>query len=305
MKARRLGLIFSAEDGPAWMESHAAYPAPVLLAPDRLRIFLVARDGDNRGAVGSIDVDPADPRRVLAVSERPCLRPGAWGDFDDRGISIGSAHRIGGAIWLYYMGWNKSADAPFRNALGLALSTDPAGARFERDGDGPILDRSRIHPFTLSYPFVTPPAARPGGWSMIYGASRAGGLREEEMDHVLFTATSADGRSWTPSGAPAIELEDGEYGLSRPWLTTFGDGYYALYSIRRARYTVGVSRWHDAVGRWRRVSGDLLGPPTDAAAFDGTAQCYPATITVSGRCWLFYNGAGYGRSGLGLAALEA
>src|SRR5262245_8192497 len=132
MRVRRLGRVFGAEMGPRWMASHAAYPTPMLMGAGPLRVFFCCRDPDNRGMLAWIDVEPDDPTRVLSVSPEPCLVAGERGAFDDRGISVGSIHLVGNELWLYYMGWNKSADVPFRNAIGLAVAKDGHGERFER-----------------------------------------------------------------------------------------------------------------------------------------------------------------------------
>ncbi len=303
MRAHRLGHVFSAEDGPSWMVSHAAYPAPILLEPDQLRVFIVARDENNRGSVGYVDLNPHEPRRVVGFSERPCLEPGEIGTFDDRGISIGSVHRIGGELWMYYMGWNKSADVPFRNAIGLAISRDGTGAHFERVSNGPLLDRSQFDHYTLSYPYVTPPdASSSSDWNMIYGTSRAGGVNEKNMHHVLTEAHSADGIDWHPKGGNFIGLEEGEYGLSRPWLWRHGDRPILLYSIRRASYRIGCSLRTGNDGAWRRESSDLLGP--SAESWDSDAQCYPAVVNAGGSTLMFYNGNGYGKTGFGVGEFK-
>ncbi|MEM7058120.1 MAG: hypothetical protein AAF557_11065 [Pseudomonadota bacterium] len=291
-RVRRLGRIFGSEMGPDWMVSHAAYPAPVLLQ-DRLRLFLVARDYDNRGQVGFIDLDQSDPLRVLGVSEQPCLTPGALGAFDDRGISIGCVHSQGGQMRMYYMGWNKAADVPFRNAIGMAVSTDD-GLNFQRAYEGPLIDRSRFDPYTISYPFVL---SNGDGWKMYYGTSRAGGADESKMDHILTSANSEDGIDWHPTGAVEVPLDVGEYGLSRPWVWTQDGQMSIYYSIRLAEYTIGVSVQRD--GAFQRVTDDLMGKSSDD--WDGHASCYPALIRAAGRTLLFYNGDGYGRTGVGVA----
>ncbi|MEM0987905.1 MAG: hypothetical protein AAGK00_03445 [Pseudomonadota bacterium] len=295
---RRLGRVFGAEMGPDWMVSHAAYPAPVLLSPDRLRVYLVARDAQGRGQVGFIDLDPADPLRVLAVSPEPCLGPGGLGAFDDRGISIGSVHQVGDEIRLYYMGWNKAADVPFRNAIGLAVARDRQGLRFERIFEGPLIDRSRFDPFTLSYPFVVVPSGE-APWTLYYGTSRAGGTDEAAMQHVLTRATGTDGIDWRPTGETVVGLEPGEYGLSRPWLWQASGRTWMLYAIRRAEYTIGLSVQEPATGAFRRVSSDLMGP--GRAQWEDRASCYPALVQAGGRTLLFYNANGYGLTGLGVA----
>lgn len=300
MRAVRLGHVFSAEQGPSWMHSHATYVAPIVLDETRARVFIVARNQDNRGTVGWVDIATDDPRRVLAVSQSPALLPGALGAFDDRGISIGSVHRVGTELWLYYMGWNKSADVPFRNAIGLAISRDGAGVTFERAFAGPLLDRSRFDPFTISYPFVVP-GGNGASWTMYYGTSRGGGDREEEMHHVMTSAASPDGIDWRPTGREEIGLATGEYGLSRPWVFARDGRTLMLFSIRREQYTIGMAeRMID--GRWRRLSGDVLGP--SSAGWDSEATCYPAVLACRGRNYLLYSGNGYGRTGFGVALLE-
>lgn len=301
MKAERLGFIFSAELGPDWMKSHAAYPAPVLISPEILRIFMISRDNDNRGSVGYIDVSPLRPTEVIAISKKPCLGPGPLGSFSDRGISIGSICKVNGELWLYYLGWNKSQDVPFRNSIGLAISKDGTGTKFEPTFEGPILDRSRFDPFTLSYPFVTSPENNKSQWRMYYGTSRQGGVSEEEMQHVITTATSNNGIDWVPSGQDEISLESGEYGLSRPWLLKLEDDEFAFYSIRKEHYKIGLSKRDKKSGKWLRLSSDILGASKDN--WENEAACYPSLIHINQRIYMFYNGNNYGRTGVGVAEL--
>src|SRR5262245_1902070 len=301
MRATRLGRVFCADDGPAWMVSHAAYPTPVLLADGGLRVFFNTRDADNRGCLAWIDLDRRDPRRVLALSETPALTYGAFGAFDDRGLSNGSIHHVGKALWLYYMGWTKAAEVPFRNSIGLAVSRDDTATKFERRFEGPLIGCNRYDPFTVSYPFVIPPADD-GPWHMYYGSSRAGGANEEAMQHVITEAVSSDGIDWRPTGRDVIGLAPGEFGLSRPWCMNVAGQAQMLFSIRRALYRIGMAALEAGSGAWRRTCGDLLGPSNDA--WDSEATCYPAVIEVDGTRYMFYCGNGYGRTGFGLAILE-
>lgn len=301
MRAQRMGLIFSADQGPGWMKSHAAYPTPVLVSDEVLRIFMVARDGQNRGSVGYIDVLPDAPSKIIATSQEPCLGPGALGNFSDRGISIGSICKVNGELWLYYLGWNKSQDVPFRNSIGLAISKDGTGTTFAPAFEGPIVDRSRFDPYTLSYPFVEPPRDEQSTWQMYYGTSRNGGISEENMCHVLTTASSQNGIDWTPSGNDEIELETGEYGLSRPWLLKLEEDEFAFYSIRKEQYKIGLSKRDKQSGKWIRMSEDVLGASHNE--WENEASCYPGIIQINQRIYMFYNGNQYGKTGIGLSEL--
>lgn len=279
------------------MVSHAAYPTPLRLSADRLRIYFNTRDTQKRGLLAWIDVDPADPFRILDIAEEPALAPGPVGTFDDRGISNGSIQRIGDEIRLYYLGWNQAVDVPFRNSIGLAVSRD--GARFERRFEGPLLDRSRFDPFTLTYPFVQP-ADDAGPWRMYYGSSREAGNIDENFRHVMTEATSSDGIDWRPRGTEIVSLGKGERAITRPWRMDTESAQLLLYSIRRDQYRIGASVRDGE--EWRRISDDLLGPSDDD--WDSDASCYPAIIDFAGGCGLLYCGNGYGRTGFGLALIE-
>lgn len=301
MRAERTGMIFSADQGPGWMESHAAYPTPVLISPDILRIFMISRDKDNRGNVGYIDVLPDNPSRVIGISQDPCLCPGSLGSFSDRGISIGCINKIDNELWLYYLGWNKSQDVPFRNSIGLAISKNGLGNSFEPMFEGPLLDRSRFDPFTLSYPFVEEPGVDGAFWKMYYGTSRQGGISEENMQHVITSATSNDGMDWAPSGEDEVKLEPGEYGLSRPWILKHSGDKFMFYSIRKKQYKIGFSKLNRKSGKWTRVSNDILGISQNE--WDSEASCYPGIIQINQRIYMFYNGNNYGLTGIGVAKL--
>ena len=298
MYARRLGRLFAAADGPNWMASHAAYPAPVLLESNRMRIFFVSRDGDGRGTVGWVDVSTKDPRRIIAHSREPALRPGPRGSFDDRGIAIGSVVRYGNALRLYYMGWNIGVGVPFRNAIGLAVSADRDGSTFNRVFDGPVLDRSRHDPYSLSYPFVIDGAS---GWRMIYGSHRGPGTTENDMRHALMGASSFDGIDWAPGGQPILDLEKSELGHSRPWIMSRQGKRYLMFSVRRSQYTVGLAV-EQSDGTWGRVPElSFCGGTED---WDREAQCYASHFSLRGNDYILYNGNEYGRTGFGLAILE-
>jgi hypothetical protein len=300
VRATRLGRIFAPEQASSWFVSHAAYPTPLLLEDGRIRVYFNTRDRKNRGCLAWLDLDARDPLRVLDIAAEPGLRPGLLGTFDDRGISNGSIHRIGDELWLYYVGWNKSADVPFRNAIGLAVSSDREGRYFDRAFAGPLVDRSRFDPYTLSYPHVVP--GRPGQpWHMLYGSSRAGGDQEDSMQHVITEAISDDGIDWRPTGRDVVALEPGEFGLSRPWLMQTKQGSRLLFSIRRRQYTIGAAALDPDGGGCHRLTDDLLG--SSGEDWDSEATCYPAVFNVGATSYLLYCGNGYGRTGFGLALL--
>lgn len=71
---------------------------------------------------------------------------GELGTFDDGRIMPCSVVSVGTRLHLYYVGWNASVSVPYRNAIGVAVSTDE-GRTFERPFAGAVVDRSRDEPF--------------------------------------------------------------------------------------------------------------------------------------------------------------
>lgn len=282
------------------MASHAAYPTPVRIDRERIRVFFIARDEGGRGTVGWIDLSAGDPMKILRVCQSPALTPGETGSFDDRGVALGNIVPFEGKLRLYYMGWNAGNGVPFRNAIGIAESTDAEGDRFERLFTGPIIDRSRHDPFSLSYPFAI---TEVGGWSMIYGSHRGPGVSERDMDHSLMSATSKDGIDWQVGGGPLIALAAGELGHSRPWILEWRSQRHLLFSVRRDQYEISTAR-QQLDGTWTR--GPVLSfDDARSGGWDNEARCYASHIQIDGVDYLFYNGNGYGRTGFGLAVLES
>lgn len=301
MRWRKLGRIFAPPAGAEWIASHAAYPTPWPLDERRVRIFFVGRDARKRGCLGYADFDfAASPPALLTVSRQPLLGPGRPGAFDDSGLSIGCLLADGDRLRLYYMGWNQGVTVPFRNAIGLALAEEPDGP-FRRYSEGPLLDRSPVDPFSLSYPCVR--RIDDGVWRMWYGSHQGPGDSAATMRHVIKDAESPDGLRWTPTGRVRLDLRPGEFGLSRPCVLPEADGYRMWYAIRDAEYRIGTAVSDDGL-TWRRRD-DEAGVAPSAEGWDSEAVTYPWVFDHAGARYMLYNGNGYGRTGFGVAVMEA
>ena len=116
----------------------------------------------------NLDVDARDPTRVLYLHDQPILPLGERGTFDAGGIMPCSIARAeNGDLYLYYVGWNPSVSVAYRNAVGLAISTD-GGATFRRPFPGAVLDRDKYEPFFTA----SPCGMREGNtWHMWYASS--------------------------------------------------------------------------------------------------------------------------------------
>lgn len=298
MRWRKLGRVFVPAGDRPWMRTHAANPVALAIDGDRHRFYFNGRDASNRSSVGWVEVDMREPTRVLRVSEEPVLSPGVRGAFDDSGCSIGCVVPDGERLRLYYMGWNLGVTVPWRNAIGLAESCD-GGLTFERVSPAPIVDRSAVDPFTLSYPWVL---REGGGWRLWYGSN----LRwdsKADMDHRIKSARSRDGLEWERDGRVVIEpSEAGEHAFARPCVVHDPDRYRMWYAYRGTAYRIGYAESADGE-RWTRRDREA-GIDTTPGTWDAESIEYPCIFDHAGRRYLLYCGDGYGRTGFGLAVLE-
>ncbi|MBN9589563.1 MAG: hypothetical protein BGN85_03485 [Alphaproteobacteria bacterium 64-11] len=294
---RKLGLVFCPDGAIPWMHSHAALPFAVPLEQDIVRVFFSARDRERRSHVGFLDMQIGARPKVLMVSQVPALAPGAAGAFDDSGIGLGCVADISGQAHLYYMGWNLGVTAPWRNSIGLALGDTRIGV-FERISPGPIMDRSPQDPYTLSYPWVL--RNRHGGWRMWYGSNLSWGADAADMNHVIKSATSADGITWQRDGTTVIGAAAlGEIAFARPCVLDDGDLFRMWYAFRGEAYRIGYAESVD--GRnWERRDADV-GIDVSPSGWDSEMLCYPCVFNHGGARYMLYNGNGYGATGFGLA----
>ena len=298
MRWRKLGRVFCPENEAEWMTSHAANCVAWPLEGSRVRIYFTSRDAQNRGHIGWIEIDLRRPAEVLRRAAEPVLRPGALGTFDDSGVSLSCIVPDGDTILLYYTGWNLGVTVPWRNSIGLAVSTD--GLHFERFSPAPVLDRNRVDPYSLSYPFVLRDVET---WRMWYGSNLRWGSSERDMDHVIKDASSVDPAAWTPSGRICIGIErEDEYAFSRPVVVRDSAAWRMWYSYRGEQYRIGYAESADGM-QWERRDEEV-GMAPSASGWDAHSNEYPWVFDHQGRRYMLYNGDRYGFTGFGLAVLE-
>ncbi|MGE0199580.1 MAG: hypothetical protein AB7P76_01285 [Candidatus Melainabacteria bacterium] len=288
---------------PDWWVSHAANPIALPFNDNHVQVLLNFRDGDNRSGIAAVTLELGPQPAIVAIGAQPLLMPGEPGGFDEHGVSLGNVVTVGNQQYLYYVGWQRQTDIPWRCWLGLA--TRPAGepdTPFTRYSKTPILGRSAVDPHSLSYPWVIHNA---DGWRMWYGSSTVwepGTNRDPiRMEHILRHATSADGVHWQPEATPALNLDSQRpdiFAYSRPCVVRDGERTELWYSERGSDYQLALAT-RTREQPWQRA--ETTGLPEDREAWESEARCYAHVFTHGGQRWMLYNGNGYGRTGIGLA----
>jgi len=304
MRWRKLGLLHVPSGQQAWARSHAMLPTPVPLDDERLRIFVGHLDERQVGRIGYVDVALSNPQRPLAVADEPVLDIGEPGLFDDNGVIPCCAVRSGERLRMYYAGFQLQEKIPYTIFTGLA-ETKSVGAPFERITPTPVLDRSDQELFFRAAPFVL---QQNGRWRMWY----IGGTGWTDDGHgkmiPLYSmkyAESDDGIVWPSAGIECLTpQEPDEVGFGRPFIVQQGARLRMLYAIRRrSGYSLGYAESSDGLA-WTRKD-DEAGIACSPDGWDSEMICYAAVFPARDKWLMFYNGNGYGRTGVGFAVADA
>lgn len=295
----RQGLIIEPSGLAPWITSHAALPIAHPLGDRTHRIFISARDEQNRARIGYVDADLAQGS-VTGVSDGPSLNLGELGTFDDSGVTGSCLVAHEGRLYLYYSGWSLGVTVPFYFYVGLAVSDD-AGKTFQRVSKAPVLERNAVDPYLTASPSVLVEA---GVWRMWYVSCARWAMEAGQPKHYYHIryAESRDGIQWDRRGHVAVDFQDAaEYAMARPCVRREGDTYKMWFCARGTTYRLAYAESDDGLV-WRRMDEavSLTGEP---GAWETEMQAYPEVVDHAGARWMLYNGNGYGRSGVGLARL--
>jgi hypothetical protein len=298
---RRHGLVIEPPRVGGWAVSHASVPF-VREDGERLEVMFSPRDeaGRSHTARGRLVLDGERPELELAAE--PVLSPGPLGGFDDSGAMGSCLVRGPAGDYLYYIGWNRGVTVPFTTSIGCAVSTD-GGRSFERVSPAPVVGRSRHDPFLATSPWVL---VEEGLWRMWYASGvrwtpTPQGARHE---YRIVYAESGDGIAWNPTGRVCIDFESAdEYAIARPCVLRDSNRYRMWFSCRGDAYRIGYAESDDGL-EWERKDAEAgLIPAGDG--WESVSVEYPCVFDHGTRRWMLYNGNGYGKTGIGLASLEA
>jgi len=299
---RKLGHVYAPDGKQAWNATHAAAPFAEPLEGDVFQIYFTTRDAQNRSYIcrGRFDLRA---RKMIDVEDEPIIAPGQLGLFDDSGAVMGYLLNFKGAQFLYYLGWNLRVTVPWLNTIGLAIY-NPKTKRFEKYGRVPVMDRSDIDPFSISYPSIL---EENGCLKMWYGSNLSWGVTQDEMQHVFKTAYSHDAIHWERTGRIAVDLiHPNEYALSKPFVLKSKESYEMWYSYRANRdiltYRIGYATSANG-DDWIR-DDEHAGIDVSDEGWDSEMICYPFVFDHKGARYMLYNGNAYGKTGFGLAVVD-
>lgn len=302
MTWRKLGNIFNPKEQD-WISSHAQVPT-VLVQENHIRVYFAARDDDGKSYPTFIDVDKEDPTQVVYQHKKAILTRGKPGTFDDDGVMPGYVLAKENKIFMYYSGWNAKVSTPYHNSTGLAVSTD--GIHFERVFEGPVMDRTPTEPYLAVTPSVL---FEDTIWKVWY----ISGIRWDLVDgkyepvYVIKYATSVDGIHWDRPPEICITQAHEQEAFSHPTVIKDGGLYHMWYCFRdscdyrggKGSYRIGYATSSNGI-KWDRKD-QLAAIDVSQSGWDSEMICYPYVIQIGTERYMFYNGNGFGQTGIGVA----
>ena len=212
--------------------------------------------------------------------------------------------------YFYYVGWSERQNERYHLSIGLATSKNN-GNVFKKFPQNPIMDSSNIDPFSVSLPGIL---LENGLWRMWYTYFVRWEIFNgilEPFYHIRY-AESKNGIDWERKGIVCIDFKSSnDGGSARPCVIKENNRYKMWYCHRKAKdyrenkensYRIGYAESFDGIS-WIRKD-EKAGIDVSENGWDSVMLAYPFVCTVNGKKYLFYNGNGFGKSGIGYAVLK-
>jgi predicted GH43/DUF377 family glycosyl hydrolase len=276
----------------------------LLLDERTIRVFVGFRDDKGVSRVGYVDLDSADPRRVVKVSEKPALDIGAPGMFDENGAVPCAIVRREGKLFLYYAGYQLGLNVKFFVFGGLAISED-GGESFRRHARVPITDRTDREPY---FRVIHSLLLENGIWRIWYGGGdtfSGSGNKPSLPNYDIRYTESPDGISVPEEFTVCVPTTGEEYRVGRPYVTKSDGSYQMFFGAGTESTGYRLAYAESADGKTWARNDAALGMQVGEEGWDSKMQAYPAVMQIRDKTYLFYNGNDYGRDGFGIAELIA
>ncbi len=303
MEWKKQGRIYCPNGEHNWETDTFMTPHALKMSDGIIRVWGGVRDSEGISRIKYIDVDEKNPSHVLYVSDKPSLDIGNAGCFDDNGVILGDILPVNHRLFLYYVGFQHVQKVKFCAFSGLAISDD-GGKTFERYSEVPVMDRSPkgrygrcIHTVLYEDGEFKCYYAMINGWKKIKGIFYP-------IYNIWYT-TSSDGMNFLKEDSClCVDTEGEEYRIGRPKVYKIHDGYEMYYTrdLLSKEYLVGYATSKDGI-HWVRED-KKAGLQKSQEGWDSEMACYPVKLATDCGEYLFYNGNGMGKTGVGYARLE-
>lgn len=303
MIIEKKGLIYCPHGEHEWEVDTFMTPHAMLAGDSRIRILGGVRDADGISRIKYIDVDENDPSSILEIGEKPALDIGNEGCFDDNGVILGDVLPVNEQLYLYYVGFQHVQKVKFHAFSGLAISSDN-GKSFKRYSEVPVLERTTTGRYGRCIHTVLYENGVFKCWYAIINDWKEIGGIPYPVYNIWYTESS-DGISFpTKDTELCIDVHGSEYRIGRPKVYKAENGYEMYYTrdLVTKEYIVGYATSPDGI-KWTRHD-ELFQLPKSFSGWDSEMACYPVMLKTKSNKYMFYNGNGMGKTGVGYGIIK-
>lgn len=281
----KVGLIY---DQPAQL------PTVEQIGEDKLRIYHSQR-ANGQSHIHYIDVD----QHFKVVNEGHLLAPGSRGLFDDCGVMPSSIIKHAGRTFMFYTGWSApNGQVPYGHAIGILEKRD---GEWKRSLQGPIVSRCSWCPYLANSAYVIydqllehEQTNCSHGYRMYF--CRGQGWNDDFPTYSIGMAVAENIMGpWRWVGSVAGNMHSAS---SRPCLALVGKEKHLYFSQKEKETTYKIHCYVRQKSSWD-VYEDII--EKSESGWDSEMVCYPYIYHWRGETYMFYNGNGYGETGIGLA----
>ena len=304
------GRFFETTEARDWNKSHAQCPVVDTISDQVWRIYYASRNAQGQSQISYIETEAENPKNIIYAHPNFLFEFGQLGTFDDSGLMPSCIVNVGCKKYLYYIGWTPRTTVPYQNSIGLAVSED-GGKSFRRLHEGSVFPPTTIEPYFTGTSHVM---IEDGLWRCWYLSCTGWEVvenRPEPSYHIKY-AESEDGVNWTRTGRVAVDYTDKlEGGIVSATVLKINCIYHMWYAYRGKRdyrhnlkhsYRIGYAISEDGIC-WQRNDANA-GIDVSSTGWDSEMISYPNVVASKDKLYMFYNGNGFGRSGIGYATTD-
>ena len=296
------GLIYYPNGKNEW--DYSGFMTPhARLQGDIIRIWGGVRDREGISRICYIDVKADNPNEIIDIGKHPVLDVGEPGCFDDNGVILGDIISNNNRMYLYYVGFQHVEKVKFYAFSGLAISEDK-GKNFTRYSQVPIMDRTEKARFGRCIHTVL----ADGDKYKIYYAIINDWKYINNIPYPIYDiwyTESEDGINISSfDNHCCVTTIENEYRIGRPKVYKTTCGYEMLYTrdFIPKDYVIGYADSSNGIDWTRRDEKFVINKSLNG--WDSEMACYPVKLNYKNKTYIFYNGNGMGRSGVGYAEFD-
>lgn len=299
MKWEKKGLIYCPDGSKGW-DMYGFMTPHARVMGDYIRIWGGIRDKNGVSRISYIDVSADDPSIILAIAKEPALDIGRPGCFDDNGVILGDIIEKDNQLYLYYVGFQHVEKVKFYAFSGLAISED-GGKHFRRYSEVPIMDRTSTGRFGRCIHTVL---SDQGIYKIYYAIINDWKYINQTPYPIydIWYTESKDGMNIPlVDNRLCVTTKNDEYRIGRPKVYKNGNEYEMFYTrdFVTKEYVAGYAKSKDGLN-WHRMDEEC-GLDKSDEGWDSEMACYPVKVQYKDKTYLFYNGNGMGKTGVGYA----